>query len=144
MVQAVNLLITVGRRLRIYGAKITPKYPITGLPGGTLPQLQVSLKRASLQHIHNVFMAIEYPHVVANKGHSKSELHTLTIGKLYSEVKHCLETLGDTVFYANHTILQIHWLWNTNEYGTVFVVKDLASALQGIEEIVEQGGYTTW
>ena len=139
MVQAANLLIAVGGRPRIYGAKITPKYPITGLPGGTLPQLQVSLKRASLQHIHNVFMAIEYPHMVANKGHSKSELHTLTIGKLYSEVKHCLETLGDTVFYANHTILQIHWLWNTNEYGTVFVVKDLASALRVIEEIVEQG-----
>ena len=44
MVQAANLLIAVGGRPRIYGAKITPKYPITGLPGGTLPQLQVSLK----------------------------------------------------------------------------------------------------
>ena len=139
MVQAANLLIAVGGRPRVYGAKITPKYPTTGLPGGTLPQLQVSLKRASLEHIHHVFMAIEYPHVVVNKGHGKSELHTLTIGKLYSEVKQCLETLGDGVFYANRTVLQIRWPWDTNDYGTVFVVKDLASALQAIEEIVEQG-----
>ena len=137
MVQAANLLIAVGGRPRIYGAKTAPRFPTTGLPGGTLPQLEISLKRASLEHIHDIFMAIEYPHEVINKGYSHYNVYT--IGNLYSEVKQCLKSLGDSLFYTNRTALQIRWPWRTNNYGRVFVVRDLASALEAIEEIVEQG-----
>ena len=137
MVQAANLLIAVGGRPKIYGTKTAPQFPTAGLPGGTLPQLEISLKRASLKHIHDVFMAIEYPHEVVNKGYSHHKVYT--IGNLYSEVKQCLKTLGDDVFYTNRTALQIHWPWHNNDYGRVFVVRDLASALEAIEEIVEQG-----
>ena len=137
MVQAANLLIAIGGKPKIYGPETAPRFPTAGLPGGTLPQLEITLKRASLEHIHDVFMAIEYPHEVVNKGNSHYKLYT--IGNLYSEVKQCLKTLGDGVFYTNRTALQIRWPWRTNNYGRVFVVRDLASALEAIEEIVEQG-----
>ena len=58
MLQAANLLISIGGRPVINSASTAPAYPAVGLPGGVFPQLTVSLKKASLDHIYSVFMAI--------------------------------------------------------------------------------------
>ena len=62
LTQSANLLISVGGRPIIDSPNAAPKYPTKGLPGGILPNLEISLRKFSLQQIHDVFMAIEYPH----------------------------------------------------------------------------------
>ena len=138
MLQAANLLISVGGRPVIDSATTAPKYPATGLPGGVLPHLTVSLKKASLEHIYHTLMAIEYPHRVVNVEYGMFENYSHTIGQLYHEMRKCLYFHGDSIFYPNCTSLQVKWPYS-NDYGKVYVVHDLATALQAINEIVEQG-----
>ena len=138
MLQAANLLISVGGRPIIDSATTAPKYPATGLPGGVLPHLTISLKKASLEHIHSILMAIEYPHKVVNTQYGMYENYSYTIGQLYHEMRKCLYFHGDSIFYPNRTSLQVNWPYN-NDYGDVYIVHDLATGLKAIEEIVEQG-----
>ena len=137
MLQAANLLISVGGRPVIDSASTAPAYPAVGLPGGVLPQLTVSLKKASLDHIYSVFMAIEYPHKVMDAQLGVSAVHSHTIGQLYSEIGKCLHTHGDVIFYPNRTSLQVKWPYS-NEYGKVYTVHDLATAIEALKEITEQ------
>ena len=138
MLQAANLLISVGGRPVIDSATTAPKYPATGLPGGVLPHLTVSLKKASLEHIHGTLMAIEYPHEVVNVQYGTFKNYSHTIGQLYHEMRKCLYFHGDSIFYQNRTSLQVKWPYS-NDYGKVYIVHDLTTALQAINEIVEQG-----
>ena len=138
MLQVANLLIAVGGRPTIDSASAAPSYPAKGLPGGVLPQLEVSLQKASLDHIHKVFMAIEYPHEIINAHNNIDVIHKQTIGQLYGEIENCLKQHGDRVFLPNRTSFQINWPYS-NDYGHVFVVKDIASAEEAVNEIVEQG-----
>ena len=138
MLQAANILISIGGRPSINSAASAPAYPATGLPGGVLPQLTVSLKKASLEHIHSIFMAIEYPHRIVDAQLGIDAVNTHTIGQLYAEIRNCLYFHGDSIFYPNHTSLQVKWPY-TNDYGHVYIVQDLASAMEAIEEIIEQG-----
>ena len=138
MLQAANLLISVGGRPIIDSAASAPKYPATGLPGGALPHLTVSLKKASLEHIYDTLMAIEFPHKVVNVQYGTYESYSHTIGQLYHEMRKCLHFHGDSIFYPNRTSLQVKWPY-TNDYGDVYVVHNLATGLKAIEEIVEQG-----
>ncbi|AXI80850.1 ferritin-like domain-containing protein [Peterkaempfera bronchialis] len=57
-----NILNAVGATPRIASPRFVPHYP-GRLPGDVLPQLTVSLRRCSIEHVRDVFMTIEHPHV---------------------------------------------------------------------------------
>lgn len=138
MLQVANILISIGGKPTINSASTAPSYPATGLPGGVLPHLKVSLKKASLEHIHHVFMAIEYPHKIVNSQDSVNIIHKKTIGQFYDELLSCLHRRGNSIFFPNSSVYQINWPYN-NDYGHIFIVKDLNTAKMAIEEIIEQG-----
>ena len=59
MTQCANILIALGATSIIDSQDIAPSYPMTGLPGGLLPQLHIPLKKLSLSHnIYEVLMGI--------------------------------------------------------------------------------------
>ncbi|MGW0532198.1 ferritin-like domain-containing protein [Streptomyces sp. NPDC003032] len=60
MAQVGNLLTAVGGKPRIGRPGLVPTYP-GRLPGPVLPDLKVRLRKLSLEHVENVFMAIELP-----------------------------------------------------------------------------------
>ena len=51
--QAANMLIGIGGTVKIDDPEFVPSYPATGLPGGVLPNLTVSLKKFDLLHVYN-------------------------------------------------------------------------------------------
>jgi hypothetical protein len=55
-----NLLNAVGGHPRLDSPAFVPKYP-GHLPGGVRPDLTVSLRKCSIAHVRDVFMAIEAP-----------------------------------------------------------------------------------
>ena len=59
MAQAASILISLGGHPLI-DIDAVPHYPGM-LPAGVLPQLNVTLQKASPKHIHDVFMMIEFP-----------------------------------------------------------------------------------
>ena len=138
MVQVGNLLISIGGSPVLNNANNAPTYPTEGLSGGVLPKLKLSLRRASLDHIYTAFMAVEYPHEVIDSQLGIDTIQSRTIGQLYKELQACLIRHGDSIFYPNRTVLQVKWPYS-NDYGTVYVVRDLATALEAIKEITEQG-----
>ena len=138
LLQVANLLLSIGGKPKIDSLSSAPRYPTIGLPGGVLPQLEVSLQRASLTHIQKVFMAIEYPHKVVNTLDNVDVVHKQTIGQFYHEIRNCFVKRGDGIFFPNRTLLQTIWPFS-NDYGSIYVVKDLATAVKAINEIVEQG-----
>ena len=138
MLQVANLLISIGGKPTIDSVSAAPSYPARGLPGGVLPNLAVSLQRASITHINKVFMAIEYPHEIFNMHDKVDIVHKQTIGQLYHDIGNCLTKHGDWIFYPNSTLFQINWPYG-NDYGHVYIVKDLATAVKAIDEIIEQG-----
>ena len=76
--------------------KTTPSHPrsTTGLPGGVLPNLNVTLHRASRAHLRDTLMAIEFPHEtdVAVNG---TVIMNATIGLFYQQVNNCMSSLTD-------------------------------------------------
>ena len=119
MLQAANLLISIGGRPVINSASSAPAYPAVGLPGGVFPNLTVSLKKASLDHIYTVFMALEYPHRVTDEELGVNLVHTQTIGQLYAQIGKCLHVHGNQIFYPNHTSLQVKWPYS-NDWKCVY------------------------
>ncbi len=87
--QAANMLIGIGTTVRIDDPEFVPSYPTTGLPGGVLPNLTVSLKKFDLLHVYNNFIATETP-ALTFVGRSEPEYTLNTIGQLYKEIKLCL------------------------------------------------------
>ena len=140
MTQAANLLIAVGGTPIIDSSEWAPKYPAVGLPGNVLPQLHVTLERASLSHIQRVFMGVEFPH---NTSVTSDEpvITNSTIGQFYSQIINCMQELtkrGIDVFNESRTHLQVKWPWD-NQYGQVYTVHNLSVAEKAIMDIVEQG-----
>ena len=142
LVQAANILIALGQTPVIDSNKTAPVYPHVGLPGNVLPQLNVTLKKASREHIREVFMGIEYPHVTEVA--MPAVITYSTIGQFYQQMNTCMVSLteqGETIFMENTK--QLHWPWEHNLYGTVHQVNDLSSAQDAINEIIEQGEGTS-
>ena len=117
IVQVANLLIAVGGTPQIDSVNAAPSYPRTGLPDCVLPNLKLTLERASLQHINDVFMAVEFPHetdVALNR-------NDFTIGQFYMQINiNCISELsegGENLFSNDHTSQQVQWPRN-NTYGT--------------------------
>ena len=141
--QVANLLISIGGRPIIDSRQYAPSYP-THLPAGILPQLEVSLKKASPKHISEVFMAIEYPHMNIDELAFHPELGRpfITLGHFYSHIRRCVTKLGTerNIFCRDCAQKQIQWPSEIQDLSTyLFTVTNLKSALDAIEMIVEQG-----
>ena len=141
--QAANTLIGVGGTVKIDDPEIVPSYPATGLPGGVLPDLTVSLKKFDLLHVYSNFMAVETP-ALTFVGRPKPEYTLNTIGQFYNEIKLCLKILGEgeDIYPPGTEEKQVQWPWqvpeNTN-IGHVYTVTNFESAKNGIDQIIEQG-----
>jgi hypothetical protein len=140
MTQAANLLIAVGGTPIIDNSEWAPKYPAMGLPGNVLPQLNVTLERASRSHIQKVFMGVEFPHNTS-VARDRPLITNSTIGQFYSQILHCMQELikqGHDIFNESRPQLQVKWPWD-NQYGQVYIVQNLSIAEKAINEIIEQG-----
>ena len=89
MALACNVLNAIGGDPQIGGADFIPRYP-GKLPGGLRPDLTVSLRKASIEQVRDVFMAIEEPE---ETDHPKAH-HSLTIGWFYSQIERGAQTAG--------------------------------------------------
>lgn len=131
MALACNLLNAIGGSPSIDHPDFVPAYP-GRLPGGLRPNLVVSLKKASIEHIRDVFMAIEEPDETIDP----LEHHRLTIGWFYDEIGKGFQRLaGDGDLFVDQSPQLTSW----RGPGEIVVVHDLETALQAIDEIVEQG-----
>jgi hypothetical protein len=136
MALACNLLNAVGGAPAIDTAGFVPKYP-TRMPGGLHPGLVVSLKKASIEHIRDVFMAIEEPEKTIDPDvHSR-----LTIGWFYAQIEAALERLhmqpGVNLF-SGKSARQVSG-WDPPRSFELFAVTDLETARRAIREIRDQG-----
>ena len=139
MSQAANLLIALNGSPLIDDPSVIPSYPATGLPGGVLPGLTLSLGKLSLEHVYKVFMGIEIPQrsFVASPSISNEKN---TVGAFYNEIKECIKYLGDDIFNASTVDLQVKWPWDTaKSVGYIVPVTNMASALEAIDLVISEG-----
>ena len=140
MAQVANILIAVGGRPIIDSSEWAPKYPAMGLPGNVLPQLNVTLEKASKSHIQRVFMGVEYPHNTSVTS-DEPTITNSTIGQFYDQILKCMNKLvdnGQDIFNNSQISLQVEWPWD-NPYGTLYTVEDLDTAEKAIMDIQDQG-----
>ena len=138
--QAANLLISVGGTVMLDSPDtVPPRYPYKGLPGGVLPNLELSLKKFNLEHVYLTFMGIETPDVTFDTHHDL-EVKLYTIGQFYREIQLCMNHLGDDIFQENSELLQVKWPWKEHHnIGKLYTVTDLKTANEAITQIVHQG-----
>ena len=142
LTQIANTLIAMGGEPRIDSSDVIPMYP-TNLPGGVLPKVKLSIKKLSLKHVYNTFMAIEVPQCtnVGNPPIVDSNLYT--IGSFYQEISNCIDFLNksDVEIFEQCTInKQVQFPWTPKEHiGDLVPVTDSISAIEGIRMIVSQG-----
>ena len=144
MAQVANLLIALGGTPQIDSVDTAPCYPSVGLPGCVLPNLTLTLERASLQHISDVFMAVEFPHET-EVALNRTDITNSTIGQFYMQMNNCISELtesGENLFSNDSVSKQVQWPWK-NSYGTLLIVNDSSSAMNAINEIIEQGEGTS-
>lgn len=138
--QSANILIALGGSPLIDHASMTPSFPTTGLPGGVLSNLRVTLEKLSLQHVFDVFMGIEIPNLSIVNLDNPIVNNLTTIGVFYDEIKDCINELGNDVFDPSTLSSQVKWPWPPpGVQGDVVPVNDTASAQRGINMIMEQG-----
>ena len=141
MAQAANILIALGGRPIIDSKDKVPHFPSKGLPGGVLPELNVTLQRASRQHIQDVLMAMEFPQE-SNVAMDEKEIKNSTIGHFYRQVNTCISELtvkGIKLFNDNTSHLQLRWPWSNNATGELYIIESLQDVLEGLKNIIEQG-----
>ena len=129
--QVANILIAIGGRPVLDSNTTAPKYPKVGLPGGVLPNLHVNIEKFSKEQVYQLFMAIEMPHNLSVATHSPMMFND-TIGQFYTEIKDCIELLGDSIFIPNTTDKQLMW-------PSVNTVIDTLTANTAIDVIMHQG-----
>lgn len=135
--QASNILIAIGGNVTIDSNDTIPQYPLYPLPGGILPNLTLTLEKYTMQHVYENFMALEVP--------MKTDVPVPheqwnTIGQFYKEIELCIKNLGNELFEDADENMQVEWPWDTPTLvGTLHGVIDVESAMQGLEQIVEQG-----
>ena len=98
----------------------------------------MSLRKASIEQVRDVFMAIEEPE---ETDHPKAH-HALTIGWFYSQIERGLKRLAqqDPGLFSHNPDRQVSG-WRGP--GTLLAVDSLEAALAALREIVEQGEGTT-
>jgi hypothetical protein len=137
MTSACNILNAIGGSPLIDDPGFILSYP-DHLPGSVEGELVVGLRKFSLEIVRNTFMTIEEPEdpiPIPDKALAK----TLTIGAFYREIKLQLVKLGNVIFTGDPRKQVLHPLMP----NALNKVTDVASALQAIDLIVEQGEGTT-
>ncbi|OMI84854.1 hypothetical protein BSZ07_37100 [Streptomyces sp. M1013] len=118
MAQVCNLLNAVGGKPRIGRPGHVPTYP-GALPAGVLPDLQVRLRKLSLEHVRDVFMTIEQPqHPMVDgkpfKGHviSPQSVRVTRDGELRHIEDEDVQRLRTWFSKAEYEPQTIAWLYN--------------------------------
>ena len=138
MIQAANILIAIGGKPIIDSKDHVPSYP-GPLPWGVLPNLKVTLEKLSRQHVYEVLMGIEVPHNISLDS-DNPEIFNDTIGQFYKEVQECIEDLKDRdIFNQSLAEKQMEWPWDAPSVGTVRIVKDHTTAIEAIQNVMDQG-----
>ncbi|MHA4739158.1 ferritin-like domain-containing protein [Dyadobacter sp. MSC1_007] len=132
---ACNMLNAIGGSPEIDKPDFIPNYP-GPLPGTVESGLIVPLAPFSPQLIHDVFMVIEQPEKPNNYPvNPKMMLATvdepLTIGMFYEGIAQAFRELGEDIFTGDASRQVSSW--------RIQPVTNLATALNAIETIVEQG-----
>ena len=143
LAQAANLLISIGGEPRIDDPNIVPSYP-GNLPGGVLPSLTVTLRKATPKHIADVFMMIEFPDEVIDEyafHETAIDMNALTIGKFYDSIRDCMNWLHEKERITfGHMDKQLHWPWIMyDKSSNLYKIDSIKTARQAIKMIVEQG-----
>jgi ferritin-like protein len=154
MVLAANVLNAIGGEPRIAGPEHAPRYPHE-LPDGVVLDLlpftpeavDAFLKVENPEHDHRA-LAPDHPLLAGRRhehhvSHAASCAHPRTIGAFYAEIIEGLEQaaadIGEARLFCGDPARQV-----THEYyyaggGRAVKVTDLASAVEALTEIVEQG-----
>ena len=101
----------------------------------------VYLDKLNISHVFDVFTIIEAPNITC-VGQRFPQLSNHTIGQFYHEIGDCIITLGDGIYKPESEELQVKWPWPLQEnstIGQVHIVTNKTTALNGINEIIEQG-----
>jgi hypothetical protein len=139
MALACNILNAIGGAPVIDHPHFIPTYP-GALPGAVEHQLTVPLARFSLDIVENVFMVIEEPeHSLDIASDIATSTPQLTIGMFYDAIKKAIVHAGESIFTGDPGRQLVH----NYAIAEVIAVTDVASAVQAIEIIVEQGEGTT-
>lgn len=134
---AANLLNAVGGEPVLDAPHLLPGYPRT-LPHGD-QSFQVELLPFGHQALDG-FLRIEQP---SPRGAEPEDDHYETIGQFYEAIergfRHLCEVLGEEAVFSGKPERQITAAYPYGGAGSIVAVHDLASALQALDEIVEQG-----
>ena len=106
--QAANILIAIGGKVRIDNKETVPHYPTTGLPGGVLPNITLTLEKFTMKHVYENFMALKVP---AYTTVLQPKQHWNTIGQFYNEIQKCMVSMGDEIFGRTNETIQVLWPW---------------------------------
>ncbi|AHH97036.1 ferritin-like protein [Kutzneria viridogrisea] len=130
---ACNLLNAIGGKPElVISGKFPPRYPAHLSDEASGGGVYLQLMPASRQLIREVFMRIEQP---AQPDAPAQPAQFSTIGQLYKAIK---DRLAD--YQGGYDTSRQTTSWNFgNNGGTVIEVRDKKSAMQAINEIVEQG-----
>ena len=144
VLQVANILISIGGHPLIDSRQYAPSYP-SRFSAGILPQLVVSLEKASPRHISRVFMAVEYPYINTEELrflYPEFQTPLLTAGHFYAHIRNCVTQLSTerNVFIRDYTQKQVLWPGKFFDHTSyLFNVTDLASALSALEMIAGEG-----
>jgi hypothetical protein len=140
MALACNLLNAIGGEPVIDKPGFLPTYP-GSLPGTVDRELVVHLEPFSLTQVRETFMVIEEPEQrVPIPELAAVEAVHVTIGGFYEAIRKQLETAGEQIFAAGRKGYQVSGGIALDE---VIEVTNLASAVEAIHTIVEQGEGTS-
>jgi rubrerythrin len=134
MTLACNILNALDGAPAIDDPSFIPTYP-GPLPGSVDSQLIVGLTPFSIDLVNDIFMEIEEPeHPLVFPVELAATEELLTIGMFYAKIKEQIVDLGDSVFSSTPR----------NQVGPVYmdeavIVTNVATAVQAIDTIVEQG-----
>src|SRR4051794_27562682 len=134
---AANLLNAVGGRPVLDAPRLLPGYPRT-LPHGD-QSFRIELLPFGPQALDS-FLRIEQP---SRAGAPPEADRYETIGQFYEAIerglRHLCEALGEGAVFSGNPERQITASYPYGGSGRIVVVRDLASAMQALTEIVEQG-----
>ncbi|MET9690265.1 ferritin-like protein [Streptomyces sp. NPDC006514] len=118
MAQVCNLLNAVGGKPQIGRPGLVPTYP-GKLPGPVLPDVEVHLRKLSLEHVKEVFMGIEQPEYPTVEGKpfrgavfAPQSVRIDREGRVQSADGNAMQTLERWFTTAEYRPLTIGWLYN--------------------------------
>ena len=171
MTLACNILNAIGGQPLVDKPGFVPAYPCE-LPASVAPGLVATTRRCTIEHVRDVFMAIEEPGetittspklnssaiTVGDDGtpqgpvadvaaqireaYTSVEHHQYTIGWFYGEIAKLLTRLGDAIFTGDPAKQVTPAVWPAPP-GRLYAVNSADSAILAIHEIVEQGEGTS-